>query len=177
MPTPCDSALDVGCGDGVLTAKLSEGSARVTGIDISSEMIAFARETSSRPNVVYVEGDFLVYPLPAEGFDFIVVVAAMHHMPLEAALGRLTSLLRRGGVLAVVGLARNGSLFDYAFSAVSIPLSRLVRIRKGWWQSPVRRVDPDETFVEIRQVARRMLPGVKMRRRLFFRYTLEWRKP
>ncbi len=37
---------------------------------------------------------------------------------------------------------------------------------------PVR--DPEETYDEVRAVAERVLPGVRVRRRLFFRYTLRW---
>ncbi len=37
--------------------------------------------------------------------------------------------------------------------------------------------DAAETFTEISGVARRVLPGASIRRRLFFRYTLEWTSP
>ncbi len=40
---------------------------------------------------------------------------------------------------------------------------------------PVR--DPAETFAEISRTARAVLPGARLRRRLFFRYTLEWTRP
>jgi hypothetical protein len=39
---------------------------------------------------------------------------------------------------------------------------------------PLPMRDPAETFAEISQVVRRVLPGARIRRRLFFRYTLEW---
>jgi hypothetical protein len=41
--------------------------------------------------------------------------------------------------------------------------------------APVK--DPVATFAEIRAAARTRLPGVTVRRRLFFRYTLRWDKP
>jgi hypothetical protein len=37
--------------------------------------------------------------------------------------------------------------------------------------------DPVATFAEIRTAARARLPGVTVRRRVFFRYTLRWDKP
>lgn len=37
--------------------------------------------------------------------------------------------------------------------------------------------DPRDTLDEIRAVARRVLPGVVIARRLMFRYTLVWSKP
>ena len=177
MPHPCESALDVGCGDGVLTRKLAERAAHVTGIDAAPDMVALAKERHAAENISYVTGDIVSYPWHTDSFDFIAAVAVIHHMPLAAVLERMAALLRRGGVLAVVGLARNTTLADHAFSAASVPLSRLVRMRTGYWDSPAPRLEPEETFVEIRRLARRTLPGVDVRRRLFFRYTLLWRRP
>ncbi|MGW7788796.1 hypothetical protein ACWGKX_14810, partial [Streptomyces tricolor] len=37
--------------------------------------------------------------------------------------------------------------------------------------------DPEMTFAEISRAARRLLPGARLRRRLFWRYTLLWRVP
>jgi len=77
----------------------------------------------------------------------------------------------------VVGLAPNTSPADFAMSAASVFVSRLFRIMRGWWSSPALRIEPDMPYSQIRSIARRMLPGVVLRRRLFFRYTLLWRKP
>ena len=177
VPVPCEHALDVGCGDGVLTPKLAARSTHATGIDISSAMIDLARAKNGRDNIEYVAGDVLSYPLRAEGFDFIAAVAVIHHMPLGSVFGRLARLLRPRGVLAAVGLARNRSLVDYAMSAASVPISRLVGLRRGCWESPAPQLDADTSFDEIKALARDVLPGVQLRRRLLFRYTLLWRKP
>ncbi|RZS61394.1 hypothetical protein EV386_1693 [Xylanimonas ulmi] len=37
--------------------------------------------------------------------------------------------------------------------------------------------DPEETFAEVASTARAVLPGARVRRRLWFRYTLEWTAP
>jgi SAM-dependent methyltransferase len=177
MPAPCRSALDVGCGDGVLTPKLAARAQRVTAIDVSREMIAIARHNGAPENVTYVAGDLLTYPLPTESFDFIAAVAVIHHMPLEVVLGRMSALLRQGGVLAVVGLAQNRSFIDHAVSGASVPVARVFRMGKGWWSSPALRIDPDVSYREIKRAARSKLPRAHLRRRLFFRYTLLWRKP
>jgi len=177
MPVPCERALDAGCGEGPLTPKLASRAAHVIGIDVSPEVIGIARHDAARGNITYVAGDLLTYPLPLQSFDFIAAVAMIHHMPFEAAIARCASLLRSGGVLAVVGLARNRSAVDYAFSAMSVPVSRLVRLRRGWWNTSANEIDPDMTFAEIRNAARALLPGVEVRRRFYFRYTLLWTKP
>ena len=177
MPVPCECALDAGCGEGPLTPKLASRAAQVIGIDVSPEVIGIARHDAARGNITYVAGDLLTYPLRLQGFDFIGAVAMIHHLPFDAAITRCAALLRSGGVLTVVGLARNRSAVDYAFSAMSVPASRLARLRRGWWNTSAKAIDPDMTFAEIRKSARSLLPGVEVRRRLYFRYTLVWRKP
>jgi 2-polyprenyl-3-methyl-5-hydroxy-6-metoxy-1,4-benzoquinol methylase len=176
VPARCESALDVGCGDGVLTWQLAARVDQVTGIDVSPAMIALARQTHARSSITYVAGDVMSSSLPEASFDFIAAVAVLHHLPLEHGLERLAGLLRPRGVLAVVGLARNSTVLDYAYSAASVPLSRVVRVFTGYWDSPAPRLDPLQTFPEIRQVAATALPHADVRRRLFFRYTLLWRK-
>ena len=177
MPVPCERALDVGCGEGPLTPKLASRAAHVVGIDVSPEVIAIARHDAARDNITYLAGDLLTCSLPLQSFDFIAAVAVIHHMPFDAAMTRFAALLRSGGVLAVVGLARNRSAVDSAFNAMSVPVSRLARLRRGWWDTAAKEIDPDMTFAEIRNAARSVLPGVEARRRLYFRYTLLWRKP
>ena len=44
VPPGCESAIDVGCGDGMLAGKLAARGATVTGIDLDERMIGLARE-------------------------------------------------------------------------------------------------------------------------------------
>ena len=178
VPVPCHDALDVGCGEGLLVRRLARRSERVTGIDRSPDMIRLARELSRDvPNVGFVEGDFLHHPFPAESFDFVCAVAALHHMDLESALAKMARLLRPGGVLAVIGLARDAALRDLLLSAVALPVSRAYRLRHGWWDPGAPRIDPTMSWDEVRTTALASLPGATFRRLLLWRYALVWRKP
>ena len=47
VPPGCGSALDVGCGDGLLACRLAERCRDVTGVDRDHTMIALARERAS----------------------------------------------------------------------------------------------------------------------------------
>ena len=49
VPPGCQTALDVGCGDGLLAARLAERCAQVTGIDRDPPMIAAARARAPEP--------------------------------------------------------------------------------------------------------------------------------
>lgn len=54
---PNENILDIGCGDGVITAKLSQMAfqGKVLGIDPSSEMIALARQSFPKCNFPYLD--------------------------------------------------------------------------------------------------------------------------
>src|SRR5690349_12349150 len=62
VPPGCGPALDVGCGDGVLAARLAERCAQVTGIDRDRRMIAVARaQACDHTRVRFIEADFLAH--------------------------------------------------------------------------------------------------------------------
>jgi SAM-dependent methyltransferase len=178
VPVHCEHALDVGCGDGWLAKRLAERVTQVTGIDLSAPMIQHARQAAAGlPNLTLEVGNLLDHPLPEAGFDFVSAVAVLHHLPFEPALTRLAALLRPGGVLAVIGLAKDASIVDLLVSGTAVPISRVLRARRGWWESGAPLADPAMSYGEIRWAVRSTLPGATMRRRLLFRYSLVWHKP
>ena len=99
--TPAASILEIGCGEGALTERLSlvYPKARITGIDITPkvgrlfcgdrERVTFAQETTH----VLVAGN------PAS-FDLILICDVMHHVPWELHKQLLTDVgkgLKPGG--------------------------------------------------------------------------------
>jgi SAM-dependent methyltransferase len=178
VPPGCGTALDIGCGDGMLVRMLAERCAHVTGIDADAGMIVLAREYTRNTCVSFVEGDFLSYPEAETGhFDFVCANTALHHMDFEAALDTIARLVRPGGRAAVIGLARDASKRDYLAGAAAMPVDRLYKEfhREGNSGAPIR--DPEMSWDEVRDAARRTLPGVKYRRHLLWRYSLLWDKP
>lgn len=179
-PAGCDAALDVGCGDGLLARKLAGRAKHVTGIDKSPEMIACARESAppGHPQLTFVAGDFLTAELPRATYDFVCSVTTIHHMDFEAALVRMRELLRPGGTLVVVGLAREASAADWvaliAFAPI-VRITKLLRRARGPQGMPV--ADPQMSYGQVRAAARRLLPGVRYRRHVLRRYSLTWEKP
>ncbi|TYB38416.1 class I SAM-dependent methyltransferase [Actinomadura chibensis] len=179
VPEGCSDALDVGCGDGLLVRKLAGYAKRVTGLDCSATMIAWARELAGgEPDLSFVEGDFLAVDLPVEGYDFICSVSTVHHMDFEAALTRMRELLRPGGRLVVVGLAREASLGEWAALIAAAPVVRVVKVlRRARGPEGMPVADPRMSYGEVRAAARRLLPGVRYRRHVLRRYSLTWEKP
>lgn len=179
VPEGCRDALDVGCGDGLLARKLAARAERVTGVDSSPEMIAGAREQAAgHPGLGFVAGDFLTADLPDAGYDFICSVSAVHQMDFTAALARMRDLLRPGGVLVVVGLARERSVGDWAVTVAAAPVVRALKVvRRATFPAGMPFVSPHMSYGEVRAQARRVLPGVRYRRRVLRRYSLTWHAP
>jgi ubiquinone/menaquinone biosynthesis C-methylase UbiE len=177
VPDGCAAALEVGCGDGLLARRLAERAAEVTAIDQDAGMIALARERTSGSRVRYVHADFLACPVEAASFDFACANTVLHHMDFTAALRAMARALRPGGRLAVVGLAANGGPADYLIGAPGVPASLIYRAVRGHGGSGAPVKDPEMTWAEVHAIARDVLPGVRYRRHLLWRYSLRWRKP
>ena len=191
LPARRRVAVDIGCGAGVLAGKLAACFAHVTALDADQGMAAAASarlRDIRQASVRRCSFDEFVSAADDGGADLITMVAVLHWLDLDAALARIPALLAPGGRLLVVGLARPDSLADLAFDVVSglaNPVVGLIKhprrarpSRRGPDGQPVMPVqDPLATFAEITSAARAHLPGVTVRRRVFFRYTLCWDRP
>ncbi|MER5831210.1 class I SAM-dependent methyltransferase [Streptomyces sp. NPDC002130] len=183
LPGRVGSALDVGCGSGDLARRLAGRAQRVHGIDSDPQITARARElTPVSAAVTYTETDALT-GLGDRSYDVITCVAVLHHLPFTEALEAFRDHLAPGGTLVIVGLAREHTPVDHLLGIASIPLNILMALLKHRGRPvprPVSMTAPtrpaDLTFSEIARAARAVLPGVRLRRRLFWRYTLVWRR-
>jgi ubiquinone/menaquinone biosynthesis C-methylase UbiE len=175
VPSGCRTALDVGCGDGMLARRLAERSAEVTGIDRDPRMIALAR-AQPQERVQFIEADFLAHPFQPDSFDFVCANTSLHHMDFAAALAAMARVLRPGGRLAVIGLAADKSVTDLLAGAAGVPAGLFYRTihHKGESGAPI--MDPELSWRQTRAVAARTLPGVRYRRHLLWRYSLRWQK-
>jgi trans-aconitate methyltransferase len=82
-PQPHENILDIGCGDGVLTARIKEQCAFVTGVDVSSNLIEAARGSyGTIPNLIWEVQDcryFEKSPTARTGhYDKVFSNAALH---------------------------------------------------------------------------------------------------
>ena len=178
VPPDCRDALDVGCGDGMLAQKLATLSRHVAGIDPSAQMVEQAQERAAGiAELEFHEGSFLDWPFPSGEFDFVSFVASVHHMDTNAALTKATELLRPGGTLVVVGLARNSTPADWFISALSMPLNRLYDLRSDVGDPGHPMAEPKLSWGQVRKQARELLPGARYRHHLHYRYSLIWTKP
>ena len=129
-------------------------------------------------DVEYIVGDFLSYPFPSGSFDLVASVAALHHMDTALALDRMRGLVRPGGQLVVLGLARSSYPADLPHELAAAAMHRLHRLTKPHWEHSAPKVwRPPQTYREVRRRAGEMLPGVRYRRHALWRYSLTWTKP
>ena len=128
--------------------------------------------------VEYVQGDFLTHPFDPGSFDMITAVASLHHMDEQLALSRMAWLLRPGGLLAVVGLARTRSAHDFAVDLAGALATRVHRRSKQCWETPAPKIwPPPHSYGQLRRASAAVLPGRQFRRRAMWRYILTWTRP
>jgi SAM-dependent methyltransferase len=94
---------DVACGTGVVALTAARIGARATGVDLTPELIARAKENAALTNLeaTFVEGDVEALPLPDATFD--TVVSQFGHMFAprpHVAVKEMLRVLKPGGTLA-----------------------------------------------------------------------------
>ena len=77
-PAGYPRVLDVGCGTGVLAARLAAQDYVVTGLDPSEGMLAVLR--ADHPGIEAIRGSGDELPFEDGSFDVVVTVAALHHI-------------------------------------------------------------------------------------------------
>jgi SAM-dependent methyltransferase len=183
LPRRFRAALDVGCGSGDLVRLLARRAESVVGVDADPGILGKARQLTAPDAAVTYRLASAPDGLPPGPFDVITCVAVLHHLPFADTLDRLKKELAPGGTLVVVGCARADSPLDHALGLVAVPLNaatgwvknrgRAVTRRPVSMTAPTR--EPAMSYGEVEREARRLLPGARFRRRLFWRYTLVWR--
>ncbi|MBV9849972.1 MAG: class I SAM-dependent methyltransferase [Armatimonadetes bacterium] len=91
--------LDLGCGFGDLAAYcVAQGAARVTATDISTRMLAQARERNALPQIEYVKSAMEDLDFPPASVDLVVSSLALHYVADYAGLVRkVAGWLTAGG--------------------------------------------------------------------------------
>ncbi len=181
LPPEINRALDVGCGLGAFASKLAQRAKLVDAIDADERTIMEASQIHNAPNVYYQCADFLEIDLQDNSYDVIVSIASFHHMNIEAALSKMNLLVRPSGKLLILGLYKEKTITDYAYSLISVPLNY---IYLRWYRSIISTMEHKApvrpaklSLKQIKLVADSIIPGYKIKRHFFWRYSLIWKKP
>ncbi|QJD30034.1 class I SAM-dependent methyltransferase [Methylococcus geothermalis] len=119
---PDDSVLDIGCGDGRITAAIADRvpQGRVVGVDWSPDMIGHAQAHHHRAHLSFRQIDAQALPFDAE-FTVVFSNAALHwiqdHRPALAGIAR--ALKPGGRCLMEMGGHGNGAGVIAAFEALA----------------------------------------------------------
>lgn len=175
LPSRCERALDVGCGSGAFARRLAERAEAVDAIDVSVEMVGEAAASDPElSNVAWIQGDLLSLDVPTAGYDVVTAIASLHHMSLDRGLRRLGELVRPNGMLVILGLYRPTTITDHALNAIATIVDPF-----GWGRQTDPRMPvckPTTSLAAITRGAAVHLPGAQIRRHLFYRYSLTWRR-
>ncbi len=178
------TVLDIGCGTGNLAARLRDRGLTVTALepDTATAEIA-ARRFAGDPAVRVVRAGFAERE-PGRRWDAVTLVAVLHHLPLAPTLREVRESLAPGGRLVVVGCFRAAGLVDGFAALPAVAANPVVGMMRHpapatapppHMSAPV--ADPRETLAEIRAAVAAELPGARIRRRLFWRYSLVYDAP
>ena len=179
VPKAAQCVLDVGCGDGILSAQLfRSGVPQVIALDADVAVLERARARHPGVPIEWRCGDiFDLHPNAEHKFDAVLSVAALHHMDAAAGLTRFAELVRPGGVVGVIGLAAS-NWWDLPYALVGFCVRVAVGTVRGYWEhSAPMAWPPPTTYREIKRIAHDILPGVQCRRHILGRYSLVWTRP
>ena len=114
-PRPGERVLDLGCGDGVLTARIAAAGASLVAVDAAPDMVRAARSRGLDARVL--PGQHLAFD---SEFEAVFSNAALHWMrPAEAVLAGVYRALKPGGrFVAEMGGHNNTAAIMVAFGAV-----------------------------------------------------------
>jgi SAM-dependent methyltransferase len=103
-PSSATSALEVCCGVGRIAVEIAKNVRTVWGIDLSSEMICYAKQKAeTAPNKpVFTQGDVLTFDFGTQTFDFIYGVYFITYFQVDALIQKVIPLLNKGGRFFIV---------------------------------------------------------------------------
>jgi SAM-dependent methyltransferase len=107
------TVLEYGCGDGPNMVVLARRGARVVGLEISSEMLARARErlaANECDGAMLVLGSAHALPLPDASVDVVFGISILHHLDLEIASREVRRVLKEDGRAIFLEPVRNSRL-------------------------------------------------------------------
>jgi 2-polyprenyl-3-methyl-5-hydroxy-6-metoxy-1,4-benzoquinol methylase len=179
----CNTILDVGCGTGELTKKLVPYSKEIIGIDVSENMIHEAEKRNNDEKIIYLKTSVEKYFEETEKtFDVIISIAALHHMDEEKILQMMKNKLTHNGKILILDLVKSKTIIDWLLSILATLLNpwvmlimrgriRVTKEEREAWNGHFR-YDKYLTVNEVKGIVKRVLGKTKVRRHLFWRYSI-----
>jgi len=109
-------ALDVGCGTGVYTEEISKNSQICIGLDLSKNMVKYAKEKRKELNIIIADACEL--PFKDESFDFLVSIGLLEYVPKNVVMKEMNRVMKSMAFL-VISVTNKYSAFRSPFKALS----------------------------------------------------------
>lgn len=113
--------LDAGCASGRDSKIMYDKGCKVTGIDISIELINIAKK--NYPNIQFIEGNFLDLPFEDNSFDGVWSHASLLHFESTGevlkSLQEFHRVLKSGGIIHVFVKEKKDKKFDVVTDSLS----------------------------------------------------------
>lgn len=179
-------SLDIGCGKGEFAYLLSQKSKKVTGIDLSAEMINAANENKKNEKIDFLIGDIMDFDIGVEKYDCIASIATVHHLPIREFFIKVKESLKESGVFLVLDLYKAETIADYLITAIAFPINTFKMLimegrlkpsleeRIAWGEHGKH--DQYLTLRQVRTICKEIIPGSKVKRHFFWRYSIVWKK-
>ena len=150
------NVLDVACGTGDMVVELLKHGCTVTGVDLSEEMMAIARQKAPAATFMLADAEHL--PFPDEAFAAVTCAFGVRNfVHLEKGLDEMLRVLKPGGKLVILELATpDGNIirpFYRFYTRHVIPWlgSRIAGNREAYTYLPesIERFPKGERFLKI----------------------------
>jgi SAM-dependent methyltransferase len=111
-----NTVLDVACGSGNATIPAAETGAKVTGLDLTPELLEAGRANATEAGVEidWVEGDAEQLPFPDGSFDAVISVFGCMFAPDQAkTAAEIARVMKPGGRMGVCAWTPEGSIGQF----------------------------------------------------------------
>ncbi len=181
------NGLDIGCGTGEFCKSLLSKCEHVIGIDVAPKMIEEALKRNPDNRIDYFVSDVDKFLEGREdSLEVIVSIAAFHHLDYEVILTKCMKALKKGGILIIQDLYSEKTLVFKLLSLLGMLINPFFMLAKNGklhitreenkiWGNH-REDDHYNSIAEIKEMSGVALEKCKIRRHLFWRYTLVYRK-
>ena len=186
IPIGARTAIDVGCGDGLLTRAMACRGLSVLGVDVSAGMIELARARSREVvGVEYRLADIMAAGGPLGTFDVDLSVAMAHHVPVRDVVPALMRLVAPGGVLLVQDIMNRRGAHQLPVNILAMGVRQVRRLIApsritSHVASAYHKHGAHEEYLDASMVAptfAALLPAARVIRHLEWRYSLVWHAP
>ena len=144
---PCEHFLDAGCGDGRHLVAVGRTAGRLTGLDLSEQILATARQALDEAALAadLRQGNLEALPFPDEEFDLVLCTQVIEHLlEPERGVAELARVLRPGGRLVLT--TDNSRTFSRVLNAPRTGLMLLLRGRRPAFEFPHRSFTIEEVL-------------------------------